>query len=32
MSLIDDITKFCEDLVLGDFEEEPSNAAMIVGA
>ncbi|AXW09569.1 hypothetical protein [Ralstonia pseudosolanacearum] len=31
MSLIDDITKFCEDLVLGDFEEEPSNAAMIVG-
>ena len=31
MSLIDDITKFCEDLILGDFEEEPSNAAMIVG-
>lgn len=31
MSLIDDITKFCEDLILGDFEEDPSNAAMIVG-
>ncbi|SPA42470.1 conserved protein of unknown function [Cupriavidus taiwanensis] len=31
MSLTDDISKFCKDLVLGDFEEEPGNAAMIVG-
>ncbi len=31
MSLTDDISKFCNDLILGDFEEEPGNAAMIVG-
>jgi hypothetical protein len=31
MSLVDDIVKFCKDLVLGDFEQEPSNAAMVVG-
>lgn len=31
MSLTEDIQTFCNQLVLGDFEEEPSNAAMIVG-
>lgn len=31
MSLTDDISKFCSDLILGDFEAEPGNAAMIVG-
>lgn len=31
MSLSDDITKFCKDLILGDFEENPGNAAMVVG-
>lgn len=31
MSLIDDIRKFCKDLIVGDFENEPSNAAMVIG-
>lgn len=31
MSLVSSIQKFCKDLILGDFESEPSNAAMIVG-
>jgi len=31
MSLVDDIVKFCKDLIVGDFENEPSNAAMVVG-
>lgn len=28
--LLDTIGKFCMDLILGDFEENPSNAAMVV--
>jgi hypothetical protein len=31
MNLSDDIAKFCKDLILGDFEQQPSNAAMIIG-
>lgn len=31
MSLSDDIGKFCTDLICGDFEENPGNAAMVVG-
>ena len=31
MKLLDDIIKFCKDLILGDFEQQPGNAAMIVG-
>lgn len=31
MSLGDDISKFCKDLILGDFEQQPGNAAMVIG-
>jgi len=31
MRLVDDIVKFCKDLILGDFEQQPGNAAMIIG-
>lgn len=31
MSLNEDISKFCKDLILGDFEDNPSNAAMVIG-
>lgn len=31
MSLVNDIVKFCEDLLFGDFEDNLSNVVMIVG-
>ncbi len=31
MRLVDNIVKFCKDLILGDFEQQPGNAAMIIG-
>lgn len=31
MRLLDDIIKFSKDLILGDFEQQPGNAALIVG-
>lgn len=31
MSLTKEIAQFCQDLILGEFEETPSNAALVVG-